>query len=244
VFIDVGAFAVGGNGSGIRTDSFHTYYPQYKNTLSGQWVFMGDPLSTAINSLGEPADTSTSRELTTDTINSSGRPSLIVNSIGLTVGRQVTDHFGVEALIEFLPRPGPDLIDVELAGDGIGAAVALAMARQGPQRYAKVTVANVPRPGAPLPPSFLPETFGEHLIRAWHTVRDDAIYGAWCVRDAEKPHRFGSTLDIDGIHRRTVDALKGASALDLCKAALAAPPTVPSNVTVLPGMTPLAERMI
>jgi len=115
VFIDVGAFAVGGNGSGIRTDSFHTYYPQYKNTLSGQWVFMGDPLSTAINSLGEPADTSTSRELTTDTINSSGRPSLIVNSIGLTVGRQVTDQFGVEALVEFLPRPGPDLIDVELA---------------------------------------------------------------------------------------------------------------------------------
>jgi len=158
----------------------------------------------------------------------------------LGTGATLADY--ADAVSRTLEAAG--LIDVELAGDGIGAAVALAMARQGPQRYAKVTVANVPRPGAPLPPSFLPETFGEHLIRAWHTVRDDAIHGAWCVRDAEKPHRFGSTLDIDGIHRRTVDALKGASALDLCKAALAAPPTVPSNVTVLPGMTPLAERMI
>jgi Putative beta-barrel porin-2, OmpL-like. bbp2 len=115
VFVDVGAFSVGGNGSGIRSDAFHIYYPQYKNTLSGQWVFMGDPLSTAINANGEPADTSNSREVTTDTVNSSGRPSMIVNSIGLTFGRAVTDEVALEALVEFLPRPGPDLIDIELA---------------------------------------------------------------------------------------------------------------------------------
>jgi len=115
VFVDVGAFAVGGDGSGIRSDTFHQNYKQYANTVSGQWVFMGDPLSTAINSLGEPADTGSSRELTTDTVNSSGRPSVIVNSIGLTVGRAVTDQVAFEALVEFLPRPAHDLVDVEYA---------------------------------------------------------------------------------------------------------------------------------
>src|SRR5439155_398587 len=58
VFVDVGAFAVAGNGSGIRSDIDHIYFPQYTGRIAGQWVFMGDPLSTAINSLGEPADTS------------------------------------------------------------------------------------------------------------------------------------------------------------------------------------------
>lgn len=132
----------------------------------------------------------------------------------------------------------------ELAGDGIGAAVALAMAQQNPQRYAKVSVTNLPKPDAPLSAALAPEAFGEHLMRAWHTVRDDAIHGAWCARDAQVPHRFGSTLDTDGIHRRTVAALAGAKPLALCKAALAATPAVASNVTVLPGMTPLAERVI
>ena len=56
VFVDVGAFSVGGDGSGIRTDIGHVYFPQYAGHIAGQWVFMGDPLSTAINSIGEPSD--------------------------------------------------------------------------------------------------------------------------------------------------------------------------------------------
>lgn len=115
VFIDVGAFAVGGDGSGIRSDFLHVHYPQYKNTISGQWVFMGDPLATAINSLGEPADTGNSREHSNDTIDSGGRPSLIVNSLGLSIGRNITHQVSVAALAELLPRPGPDILDVELA---------------------------------------------------------------------------------------------------------------------------------
>jgi pimeloyl-ACP methyl ester carboxylesterase len=134
--------------------------------------------------------------------------------------------------------------DVDLAGDGIGAGVALAMAQQSAARGGKIIVTNVPAPGVSLPPSLQPEAFGEHLMRAWHVVRDDAIHGAWCARDAGKPHRFGAELDVEGIHRRTVDALKGANALDLCKAALATPPAVPANVTVLPGTVPLAARML
>jgi pimeloyl-ACP methyl ester carboxylesterase len=136
------------------------------------------------------------------------------------------------------------LTDADLAADGIGASVALAMAQENPKGYSNVAVANVPLPGAPLPPSVLPEAFGEHLIRAWHTVRDDAIHGAWCARQPGAPHRFGSSLDMEGIHHRTVDALKGASPLDLCKAALAAQPYIPAHAMVLPGTTPLADRLV
>ena len=136
------------------------------------------------------------------------------------------------------------LTDADLAGDGIGAAVALAMTQENPKRYSTVTVANVPLPGAPLPPSLSPEAFGEHLIRAWHTARDDAIHGAWCARRPGPPHRFGSSLDMEGIHRRAVDALKGANPLDLCKAALAAQISIPADAMVLPGITPLAERLV
>lgn len=135
------------------------------------------------------------------------------------------------------------LSEVDLAGDGIGAAVALTMADADPKRYPGVTVANVPRAGATLPPALAPETFGEHLIRAWHTVRDDAIHGYWCARDPKVQHGFGSELDTEDLHRRAVDALKSAGPLDLCKAALAAPIHIPAGARVLPGATPLAERL-
>ena len=115
-YVDVGAFAVGGNGAGIRSDVGHFYYPKYTDRIAGQWVFMGDPLSTTINSLGEPADTSDSREIKTDTINSSGRPSVLVNSVGLAIGKEIEDTgFAVAALAELLPRPDHDILDVELA---------------------------------------------------------------------------------------------------------------------------------
>ena len=114
-FLDVGAFAVGGDGSGIRSDSLHLHYPRYKNTVSGQWVFMGDPLSTAINSLGEPADTAHSRADTDDTIHSHGRPSLIVNAVGLAISKAVTERVAITALAEWSPRPGPDRFDVPFA---------------------------------------------------------------------------------------------------------------------------------
>jgi len=136
------------------------------------------------------------------------------------------------------------LRDADLAGDGIGAAVALAMVHQNSKRDPTVTVANVPVAGAPLPPSFTPETYGEHLIRAWHTVRDDTIHGTWCARDSNKRHRFGSELDTDGIHRRVVDTLKSAALHDICRAALDAPlDPMQGNATVLSGMAPLAERV-
>ena len=115
VYADVGAFAVGGDGSGIRTDIGHVYFPQYMGRIAGQWVFMGDPLSTAINSLGEPSDTSTSREIERDTINSEGRPSFVVNAIGLSITRDIDDGFSVVALARLLPRPDDNILDLQLA---------------------------------------------------------------------------------------------------------------------------------
>ena len=136
------------------------------------------------------------------------------------------------------------LQDVDLAGDGIGAAVALAMANAAPQRFAKVTVANEPRADTPLPSSFEPETYGEHLIRCWHNVRDDAIHGVWCARDMNERHRFGSELDIDSIHRRVVDALKSSAPLDICRAAVESPlDDMQGTADVLAGTMPLAERV-
>lgn len=115
VFVDVGAFAVGGNGSGIRSDLDHVQFPQYANTVAGEWVFMGDPLSTAINALGEPADTASSREDSHDTLHSGGHASLIVNSLGLDIAHEVGDRFAVKGLVELLPRPGSNILDIELA---------------------------------------------------------------------------------------------------------------------------------
>ena len=117
------------------------------------------------------------------------------------------------------------LTDADLAGDGIGAAVALAMAHENPKRYPhRHRRQRPPARRAAAARLSSPEAFGEHLIRAWHTVRDDAIHGAVVRAPAgpAAPLRIIG-LDMDGIHRRAVDALKGANPLDLCKAALAAP---------------------
>lgn len=115
VFVDVGAFAVAGDGSGIRSDIGHLYFPQYTNRIAGQWVFMGDPLSTAINTLGEPSDTGNSRSVARDTINSEGRPSFFVNAVGLVIAKAVRQDLSVNAFAQLLPRPGANVLDVQLA---------------------------------------------------------------------------------------------------------------------------------
>src|SRR5450432_3131445 len=112
VFVDVGAFAVGGDGSGIRSDIDHLYFPHYAGRIAGQWVFMGDPLSTTINSLGEPSDTSDSREIKTDTLKTGGHASMIVNSLGLSIGKDVRYGISLASLVELLPRPNNNILDI------------------------------------------------------------------------------------------------------------------------------------
>ncbi len=126
-YVDFGFFHAMGNGSGIRTDIGHIHYPEYRGVVPDSWVFMGDPLSTTINSRGEPADTGESRAITFDGIDSRGKSSFILNAFNLNVfaglGRQVS----LEGLVDFVPRSRNvsdpdtsrfalgDFIDVKLA---------------------------------------------------------------------------------------------------------------------------------
>ena len=112
-YVDLGAFAVAGDGSGIRSDLGHLYYPQHGTPA--KWVFVGDPLSTAINALGEPADTSDSREVVDNPLASKGHPSLLVSSIGLRIGMTVGHDVSFASLVELLPRPNSDQLDIEYA---------------------------------------------------------------------------------------------------------------------------------
>jgi hypothetical protein len=102
-YLDFGFFRVQGDGSGLMTDINHTYYPEYKD-VPDSWVFLGDPLSTAVNSRGEPATTGQSRAVVYDPINNGGVASFIVNAMNVFlfagIGRNVT----LNASIDFVPR--------------------------------------------------------------------------------------------------------------------------------------------
>jgi hypothetical protein len=119
-YIDVGFFAVGGNGSGVRKD----YARTVANTsdILSSWVLIGDPLSTTINSRGDVADLGDSRALRFDPIHSQGRPSFLVNAVNLGLAGTVGDELSFHAMLDFLPRDAlitgaafGDFIDVKLA---------------------------------------------------------------------------------------------------------------------------------
>jgi hypothetical protein len=121
---DIGAFYVSGDGSGIRPDTGHLIYPDITD-VPDSWVFRGDPLSTAINSRGEPADTGPSRAVVFDPVDSRGAFSFIVNTLTLTGFATLAQDFSANWRIDFLPRrrnssdPGGlgfgDFVDIRLA---------------------------------------------------------------------------------------------------------------------------------
>ncbi|MCE9574375.1 MAG: porin [Deltaproteobacteria bacterium] len=100
-YLDVGAFWVGGDGTGFILDNRGTIYPQY--SYAAPWVFLGDPLATAINSRGEPASTGASRAVMQDAIDQAG-PTAIVNSAALDLYAGINDRLSVTTFIDFLPR--------------------------------------------------------------------------------------------------------------------------------------------
>ena len=123
-YVDFGFFYVGGDGTGIRSDFGHLNFPEYKD-ISDSWVFMGDPLATAINSRGDPANTGASRAVTFNPIHSDGKPSFIINNLNVALSAGLTENLQVNGLIDFVPRgrnvSNPDglflgdYIDVKLA---------------------------------------------------------------------------------------------------------------------------------
>jgi hypothetical protein len=105
-YVDVGFFHVTGDGRGIVADVGNRHFPEYADPVTGvpgSWVFMGDPLSTAINSRGDPADVSDSRAVTLNPIDGNGKSTFLVNNVNLALLASSGD-FVVHGLIDFLPR--------------------------------------------------------------------------------------------------------------------------------------------
>lgn len=121
-YLDLGFFAVQGNGSGVRRDLMRTSGARYSDLLS-TWVLVGDPLSTTINSRGDAADLSDSRAVRFDALRSQGRPTFLVNAVNLSFKASVDDMWFVTMLVDLLPRERVfngggsvgDFIDVKMA---------------------------------------------------------------------------------------------------------------------------------
>ena len=111
-YFDFGFFYVTGDGSGIRPDTGHAVFPQYSD-VPDSWVFYGDPLATAINSRGDPADTSGSRAVTFDAIHNGGAPTFILNALNLNLFAGLTHHLTVNGMIDFVPRSRDVSIDAD-----------------------------------------------------------------------------------------------------------------------------------
>jgi hypothetical protein len=103
-YVDFGFFFVQGNGAGIRNDIGNEVFPEYAGVVSDAWVFMGDPLSTAINSRGDPADTGDSRAITFDPVDSRGESSFILSALNLHVFAGIGEDLTLDGSVDLVPR--------------------------------------------------------------------------------------------------------------------------------------------
>ncbi|HEY4239654.1 MAG TPA: outer membrane beta-barrel protein [Kofleriaceae bacterium] len=122
-YLDVGFYDVSGDGSGIRADIGNLDFPKYAY-VGPSWVFMGDPLSTAINAHGDPATTGPSKAVTFDPIKSGG-PSFILNQATIGLFGEVSKNLLFQAKIDFIPRDRDVSVPSDLSlGDYIDARLA------------------------------------------------------------------------------------------------------------------------
>jgi hypothetical protein len=109
-YIDFGAFAAQGDGSGVMLDTGPTatrHFPQYADRYG--WVIMGDLLSPAVNSRGEPADLGNLPGVNRfDSIDSNGAPGFIVNEVNLAFQASMGESAIATASVDFMPRTGSD----------------------------------------------------------------------------------------------------------------------------------------
>jgi hypothetical protein len=118
-YLDLGFFATQGNGSGIIRDQGHQLYPAYEKY---GWVFLGDILSTAVNTRGEAADLgdATGAPPRFDGVHSGGAPGFIANEVNLTLTSGLGPSAIATASVNFTPRSGSnfslgDTFDADLA---------------------------------------------------------------------------------------------------------------------------------
>jgi hypothetical protein len=118
-YADLGFFVPQGDGTGFYRDDAHVLFPQYGNY---GWVFLGDILSTAVNSRGEVANlgSATGAGERFDSIHSGGAPGFIANEVNLTLTSGLGETAVATASVNFVPRSGSnfdlgDFLDVDLA---------------------------------------------------------------------------------------------------------------------------------
>ncbi|HET6283548.1 MAG TPA: hypothetical protein VFH73_21505 [Polyangia bacterium] len=118
-YIDIGFFAPTGDGAGYVQDFGHALYPQYAGRYG--WVFLGDILSTAINSRGEVADLGDAPGVARyDGINSGGAPGFIANEVNLALRARISATSVATASLNVTPRTGSnfalgDMLDLDIA---------------------------------------------------------------------------------------------------------------------------------
>jgi hypothetical protein len=121
-YVDFGGFVPFGNhGQGYVEDLGQTQFPQYQGLYG--WTFLGDILSTAVNSRGEVADLGQAAGLIRprfDSIHSNGAAGFILNEFNMRLGYTLTDHAILHTSVNFVPRSGTDFalgdfVDVDLA---------------------------------------------------------------------------------------------------------------------------------
>ncbi len=136
-YLDFGFFHVGGDGTGIRPDVDRAVFPANQpapfggtyNDIPGSWVFLGDPLSTTVNSRGEPANTQglngdNSRAVVWNPIGT-GATSFIVNALNVQLFAGLGPNLTLNGSFDLVPRSRNvsdpngvflgDFIDVKLA---------------------------------------------------------------------------------------------------------------------------------
>ena len=122
-YVDFGFFVPYGNrGAGWIQDVGNSYYPQYSGY---SWTFLGDILSTPVNTRGEPADLANEAAPGLippryDGINSDGAPGFILSEVNLRPTYALSESAILRSSINFAPRTGDnfalgDTVDVDVA---------------------------------------------------------------------------------------------------------------------------------
>jgi hypothetical protein len=102
-YLDLGAFKAQGRGTGFIFDTADRFSQRHPGIA---WILLGDPLSTAVNSRGEPADLSGSLAFTDDPIQSRGAFSFIINEVNLELSATLSERVFAFASLDVMPRGG------------------------------------------------------------------------------------------------------------------------------------------
>jgi hypothetical protein len=118
-YVDFGFFVPQADGVGFVQDYGNAQFPRYAGKYA--WVFLGDILSTSVNSRGEAASLGHPPGVTRfDSVNSKGAPGFILNEANVTLRVGLHHHAILTTSLNFVPRSGSDFalgdfFDLDLA---------------------------------------------------------------------------------------------------------------------------------